>query len=450
MADHERAEDGLKLQSLLEHPHEDIDVEIKAWLDLKDKKHAADLAQALLAIADYGGGWVVIGFDEIDGDWFPKADVSDCLALFTQDRINGLVQSYADPPFHCTVYPNSQLSNGSVHPVIRVPGDHIVPIRSKRDGPNGQHVRANTYYTRLPGPQSAPIPSAREWDVLLQRCLLARRDELMQQFGFLLNGPLPKVLEASTESAMDLWTRTCAERFGSLREKFPARARIYDHGYWTAAYSIVGAPEAPSVKDLMNNVEAAKRRETGWPMWVVLHRADLKPYPIDGDTVEAWLVTDEERHPSVADFWRASRKAQMYLVRGYEGDEEAAHAGQALDFTIPMWRTAECLLHAEGMAAAWGVPSAEIAFRFTWLGLNGRTLASLYSPGRFIHPCVAKTDSAASSVTLRADEINVNLAVIVRRVLEPLYSMFDFASFEQSVFDGVVAEFRGRRSRLDV
>ena len=52
------------LQPLVETPREDLGAEYKAWLDLSQNDGRATLAKAIIAIANHGGGFVVLGFDE--------------------------------------------------------------------------------------------------------------------------------------------------------------------------------------------------------------------------------------------------------------------------------------------------------------------------------------------------------------------------------------------------
>jgi hypothetical protein len=64
-----------QFQDLLLFPREDLDLEIKAWLDISDQNHKADLAQALLALANHGGGQVVrCKSARADGVWPESAD----------------------------------------------------------------------------------------------------------------------------------------------------------------------------------------------------------------------------------------------------------------------------------------------------------------------------------------------------------------------------------------
>ena len=52
------------LQPLISEPREDLAVEYKTWLDITQEKGKATLAKACIALANHGGGFVVIGFDE--------------------------------------------------------------------------------------------------------------------------------------------------------------------------------------------------------------------------------------------------------------------------------------------------------------------------------------------------------------------------------------------------
>ena len=57
------------LQPLIEEPMERLEVEHKDWLDLRDARHRAVLAKAAIALANHGGGYIVIGMVE-DGATF--------------------------------------------------------------------------------------------------------------------------------------------------------------------------------------------------------------------------------------------------------------------------------------------------------------------------------------------------------------------------------------------
>ena len=53
-----------ELQPFITEPREDLDAEYKGWLDLTSNEHKATLAKAAIALANHGGGRIVIGFAE--------------------------------------------------------------------------------------------------------------------------------------------------------------------------------------------------------------------------------------------------------------------------------------------------------------------------------------------------------------------------------------------------
>ena len=157
-----------ELDKLIVAPHETLEVEYKEWLDFTTKPHRAKLAKELIALANHGGGHVVLGFE--DGTMQPVPRPAP-YEMPSTDDVNGIVAAYADPPFHCRV------REVRGHVVISVPAGATVPIRSKRGSENNEIV-ADLYYVRRPGPNSEPPRSGLEWDELMRRCIANRDQEL--------------------------------------------------------------------------------------------------------------------------------------------------------------------------------------------------------------------------------------------------------------------------------
>ena len=180
-----------RLADLLTDLREDLDLEVKNWLDLEgNNKDKATFAKAALALANHGGGFIVLGFEEIDGGMVAAANSPDTLNRYNQDSINGIVQKYCDPPFHCAVHLVNH--EGTTFPVVKIPGGHRVPVRARRSGPDEDIVRMNAIYVRKPGPRSEPPQSGQEWEDLLARCQWNRRDELLGHIRDLLTGTVRK------------------------------------------------------------------------------------------------------------------------------------------------------------------------------------------------------------------------------------------------------------------
>lgn len=307
-----------RLEALVTHPREELGIEIKGWLDLDNKVEQADMAKALLALANSGGGFVLCGFTEVDNEYVPTTPRPSDLSKYSQDAINGIVQSYAHPPFHCQVYHVRHPDTGLTYPVVRVPGGHRTPIRSQRDGPEQKHVRMNTYYIRRPGPKSEAPQTAQEWDDLIARCIRAAREELLDSIRHILTGyggqepsgtPSPANPETMTDNQLTSWIEQCLERFEALcREELvgeePSR---YAHGTWLVAYSVSGQFERPDLSRFMQIVREVQGHETGWPPWWVPNREDWRPHPYNG-VIECWMREDHDKthEGASSDFWRAS------------------------------------------------------------------------------------------------------------------------------------------------
>jgi len=168
------------LQELVDNPNEVLSVEYKAWLDLAgDTEACANLARHLAAIVNYGGGFIVFGFNNKDLSYAgPNPYIATAI---DRDRSSGLVKRYLDPTFQCDVQVVRSQA-GSDHPVIVVPGHGAVPICAKAGPQMDGKVRgivAGTYYARKAGPESDPIRTPAEWAPIIRRCALHERAAIL-------------------------------------------------------------------------------------------------------------------------------------------------------------------------------------------------------------------------------------------------------------------------------
>ena len=425
-----------RLQDLLAYPREDLGTELKNWLDLALEENKANLAQAILALANHGGGYVLLGFEEVGGAWTPAKPRPSDLSGFTQDLINGIVQGYADPSFHCELHKVAHPQTGDLFPIVVVPGDHKVPIRAKRDGPQDkrgrpQHVNINTYYIRRPGPKSEPPQSAREWDTLIGRCVRVTRGDLLEGMRSLLLGTVPGTTRTEEESRdLERWVEESKKRWQALvNEKLsnekPSR---YENGVWYVAYSVTADFHRPVLTKLLEILRTVAGHETGWPPWWVPTPEEIRPYPYNG-LVECWLAETTFPDAAHSDFWRASPEGKMFLLRGYQEDgvPDRVKPGTVFDLTVPIWRVGECLLHAERFARALTDQPASISFCVTWEGLGGRVLTPWASPERLLYEGrTSHQTSVSSSIKIQVDQIRDALPEIVLALTQPLYMVFDF------------------------
>ncbi len=147
------------LGALLATPNESPAVEFKSWLDFADVEHRGLLAKAAMALANEGGGHLVLGFSD-EGSVLRPVSRPAGLPPYDQDAINGVIKKFADPAFHCRLTQVAHPVTGAEHPIIVVPGGHGTPVMSRSATPKGTVTLHACYVVRRPGPESAPASTA--------------------------------------------------------------------------------------------------------------------------------------------------------------------------------------------------------------------------------------------------------------------------------------------------
>ena len=428
-----------RLADLLADPQEALDFELKNWLSLQDSNEdKATLAKAILAMANHGGGYIVLGLAETETGAVEADGRPATLDGYTQDLINGIVQHYCDPPFHCGVRPLPG-ATGALFPVVHVPGGHRVPVRARRAGPHGKIVQDNAIYVRKPGPSSQKVQTAAEWDALRARCLRNRRDEMANQIRDLVLGAVPQVEAPAAPDRLGEWAASGFERWKELVQALPAGVGPrFERGHYSLAYEITGDLRPIPPAKLPEILQASVVRLTGWPPFWYPTREGITPYPIDG-AVECWLGGDPNRSAedidaAYADFWRIRPDGLAFLLRGYQEDSMLVERpglapiepNTVFDITLPVWRVGETMLQARKLASNLCEGPATIRFMAKYSGLAGRQLVSLNSRGPVWDRRLARQDSIVLDTHVVSGTIDSNLPEIIHPFLAPLYALFDF------------------------
>ncbi len=444
-----------RLADLLVDPTEGLDFEVKNWLNLQSSNEdKATFAKAVLAIANYGGGFIALGLSETESGIVEADGRPATLIAYSQDLINGIVQHYCDPPFHCAVHFVPK-PDGMLHPIIVVPGGHKTPVRARRAGPNGNTVTSNAIYVRKPGPRSETPQSAQDWDELLGRCLRNRRDEMFDQIRDLITGAVPQIEQPNCRDRLDGWIEANFERWRALIAPLPTGVgpRL-PRGRYCFAYEITGERRPIAPARLPEALMASVVRHTGWaPFWYPT-RNGIQPYSID-DGIECWLGGDtqsppEDRDAAHSDFWRIHPDGLAFLLRGYQEDgmgtqqsgRTSTRPATVFDVVLPVWRVGETLLHARSLASKLFEGPTAIRFTAIYEGLAGRSLVSVDGNRDIREGRVARQDSIRLTTHVDAESIDSNLPEIVHPLLSPLYALFDFFELPMSMVTVELARMR--------
>ncbi|MBK1835860.1 hypothetical protein JHL17_00400 [Azospirillum sp. YIM B02556] len=387
-----------------------------------------------------------------DGSFQVCQPVPPALDAYSQDAIARIVASYAEPAFQVQVtHIRQSRTDGTVHPVVIVPGSHRVPIQAKKGSPDQKTLIAGRVYVRRPTPESAEPATAADWRDLFDRCIRAGRDDLLDAIRGILDGRsvAAEELPPSKQEHLKAWRDKGLMRWRELVTDGADPQSAESLGYYSVAYQIdAPLPDRllPEVLDLLNR---ATVRHTGWSPWWVPTRSGIRPYVHD-NAIECYLG-DEPGHwladPAHTDFWRVTVKGQALLVRGFDEDSipDRLPQGKGFDITMPVWRIAECFLQAASFAKQLSSTPVPLTIMVTWRGLKGREL--LHVEGRrSVHPKkIAKQNTLDRSLSIMSNKIEDQLPEILLDFLQPLYALFDFFKLPKQLVDEEVRRLRSNQ-----
>jgi len=422
-----------ELRALLEFPGEKLTAEYKGWLNLNDNPGRATLAKAAIAIANEGGGVIVLGMreDNAEGRALGSQPRPADIGRYSQDDINAAINRYAEPEFHCEIafarHPRTQ----NEHAFVLVPGGMTVPVMSRR-GCEGVIV-AHRCYVRKPGPRSEEPLTAEEWRGVMERCVSARRESMLNAIRVILQGHQNSPEAAEREEALATFEQRGIERWADLIRDLPAdddaRMRL---GHYEISFELSRVPPAASAGELRRRMTMASQvRHTGWGPFVQLQRPEFEPRIVNGN-VEAWIgqpVQDRVARDSAhCDYWCANPAGLFFLLRGYDEDvAEGVRPGAIIDITLPIWRIGEALLYASRIGRTYD-ENPQISFRCRFTGLNNRQLGAVdrmrriyMDDGRVCHD-----DEVGLVGIATVAELDDNLIEVLHALLAPLYERFRF------------------------
>ncbi len=189
MADNDPA-----LLDLLRHGHEERNIEYKGS---NLKNHRADsfawgpdtvnakLARSAMAMANIGGGAIIIGMDETTPDtWDPNGVAASVAASYTQDVVQQYINQRADP--YVTVTVRKPVLDEKTFVVIQVSGFDELPVVCTRGSGS---LRQGAVYTRSRTKhETVEVQSQTEMRELLDRAIAVGVQKQLRPFIDALSG----------------------------------------------------------------------------------------------------------------------------------------------------------------------------------------------------------------------------------------------------------------------
>jgi hypothetical protein len=171
--------------NLLLNPNETLAHEFKGWLDLGTAADQANLAKAAIALANHGGGVIVLGMRGEENNQLESKERPVGIARYSPDSINIAINRYADPEMHCHIHFQQHPDTKYEHAFVLV-GPSNVPVLCKKEATD--IARRLRVYVRKDGPKSEEPHTAEDWRRLLDRCLAERQRQANGLSGSSWNG----------------------------------------------------------------------------------------------------------------------------------------------------------------------------------------------------------------------------------------------------------------------
>lgn len=464
-----------ELTSLIGNPRETLETEYKSWIDLDVPEGRAVLVTACLALRNYGGGSLVIGFRDKTGGLQPlPAPSFDIREKFSGDSVARLVGRHSLSPFETTVH--FVAHKGVDYPVIEVAGGIRTPAATKAsiEKATGEIlVKKDAIYTRTLDSNNTPSSSLAnkdDWDNIMRVCVENRETDIgsfirrhlsaehLAQIRGLFGSAESMVLGGEPVSRVIL--HHGAQRFTAVT----AQSTLPKHGAFEVGifFSVPTDKfeEGPSRKFLNLLTSVNPNYWNGWPLWLnatAVSHPDVKPKPV-GDIWQASLILLEGARwtsPSI-DFWTASSRGQFYQLRGLWEDHLTPTGVMKfpsdpltlLDAVLQLNFVAEAFVVGQAFARAMGCPETEkLDFSFRWTNIHGRTLVSLLRPSRLFMDQYRSTDNEASGgCFLPLDTAQSAIFQYVQQATKVLFQRFDGLELPSTWIQQIVDEFLQKRN----
>jgi hypothetical protein len=464
--------DHKRVQELVEHLAESLNVEAKNWISPDDSEGSAKIVRAVFALRNRNGGYLAIGFNNNTLQPEINGRPSDERGAFHVDKVQGLISRYSSELFEIGVaFP--QL-DGRKYPVICVPVGVQAPVAVKSDlsdGTGKNLIRVGDVYFRTlnaNGTPSSAVARAQDWRDIVQICFdnregdigaflrrqLAGRDIANLAAALKMLGVAEGKAEGvSTAQAEGRAVKTPAEIGPSLRDrtlsflttgndrfKRAISARnlksdeksVVETGSWEVAL-VIDPPSGETLPDqtFYSKVASSNPQLSGWPVWLDSRGfSDESARPIVTDNAWEALIVSLEGWSRHVDFYRLNPQGEFYLWRNLEDDVyEKIKPSMYLDPIIVLLRVAEAI--AVGMAIAKSITQAEraestrLSFAFRWKKLKGRKLHPWANPFVTISAFQAAHDDAVTTyVEAPLDTPVSGIPPLVDQATQDLFVLF--------------------------
>ncbi len=191
-----------------------------------------------------------------------------------------------------------------------------------------------------------------------------------------------------------------------------------------------------SQHELLKAAQEAPISTFGWPIGVYLSTDDFRPKP-KADGIVAEISVANERRVTF-DYWSLRKTGDLYLLKTiFEDDQEP----DKIYFNTRIIRVTEAILYCARLYNLLGIdPTVHVNIAIRHGGLKGRVLTAI--GGRRVFDWgKCSEDEAEFEVHSSISGLESNLVDLVKQITSPLFVLFDFTEFNDSIYQDIVDKF---------
>jgi hypothetical protein len=456
--------DQQQSEELAANPSESLALEIKRWIDPDSPEGRAKIVKSCIALRNYDGGRLLIGFNNDTGAPEANTALQDVKASYHIDKIQAMVAKHASEPFEIEVRWIER--NGQWHPLIVVPTGVKSPVATRSpivDAQNNPLLEQDCVYVRSLQSNNTPATTKatwRDWPELVARCFENREADIgrfvrrhltpdtIQQLRETLGSAQQAPPQPSLEEQAMAFLEESAARFHAVASALPEP--LPPHGAWEVA-AVAGEPlqKYTTNTTFLNLITSKNPKYTGWPLW--MNSRSSRPHVAAG----AWEELINAQWLGHIDFWRASGAGKYYHRRAFEDDtaslatrRQAPTPGTVLDFGLVIYRTAEAIAVALAFIQGMGGTSDEtqVAFCFRWRGLKDRTASSWANPDRDVSDdYTARDDELTTLIVVPVAAAKSSIPAYTYQIVRQVFAIFDGLEISPVIVEDMVNRMLTRR-----
>lgn len=358
-----------ELTAIIRRGHESRDLDYKApmpWSE-KDKKSCCEVVKDILAMANTSGGFIVIGVSEVPGGFVWDGVPQEKAASYDTTRLNRFLQEYADPPINALL--RKVTHEGKLFVVIEVPHFPDTPHICRKDFPDT--LKAMALYVRTHNNESAPVCSAADFRIVVDRAVRNRSDQILAGIRSVMLGTQPQSEKARSARQKFMDQRSAAiKRFWERKQLDREDYRFY---FEASFFPDRFEKKRFSVEELRAAAYHAHVDFTGWPfLFIHANRPDATRVVEDG--VETFVSDTYFDGYPLMDYWRFNESGFFFhrrLAPGEGRSEPLADMGSIVTYA------AEAIYCLTRLYEKLLVQDEAISFIFRLTGTEGRRLTRL-------------------------------------------------------------------------